>query len=676
MEKSALMFIVFLACSFFGSPVQAHQPDMFILPVEDEVYVYHDKALPLGHGFNLYRQDVRGGEYALLNDEPIRGVRRADELQSALDVQYERVLGFFDETSPGGLFLSIRSNPIEANLATYLFPEFARAMGRLFIDETAPRKREVSYRMEFVNAAGDPTGEEFAATVFIETTRPKVPEITDVKNQGRRVTMHWYYPISPDDDPDYVTQFYIYRLHEHTNEPQLLTGDMVVVRNNAVDEHFISFQSPVINTTERYVMTAVNISGREGDPSPVYEYELLDNIPPGPVLGLTSRVNQVRDNQFVSLTWDMNREADLAGYYVYRGTDMAEDFERLTPEAIDPSDPGFVDTDLNGGMAYFYYVTAVDRQGNESAMSDMVMAQVHDLATPPTPENFTAEFNLQTLGVDLSWEMPEFPPNFESFIIMRRREDTHSPGAFARINLEHLRDVSYSDISIAEIGHPEGALYRYVLFSSSRAKNYSDSISVLIEIPLLTPPEPPVSLAAINENGHRVSVSWGASPSYTTEKYHVYRKAIDDESFALLEQVPVSRRLVRDEDVELATEYVYAVSAVDRADNESELSEPDTLLFRNFTPPRSVRNVQAAVTETGVELRWERVATNDLAGYRVYRASIPTGRYEAIHDGLLTETSYLDREGTQDHWYRVRAIDTSGNESRPGDPVRPINRNN
>lgn len=645
---------------------------MFLLPQEEGVYIYHTRTLPSGHGFNIYRQEGQSGPFTLLNEEPVRGTRRADELRPVLGNRYEQALRFFNEETASGLFFALRSKPTESGIASILYPEVAKALGRLYIDKDAPVNREVTYRIAFLDAMGRPTGREYTQSVRTEPIEPEAPLITKVENKGRRVTMHWSFPEDDTDDSDFVIQFYLMRINQQTGEKQLLTED-VIIRNRAQSEYFISFDSPVINQTEQYVITAVNFSGNHGPPSPVFQYELFDNIPPAPVQNLDRRVSE---EQWVYLTWDRNRETDLAGYNVYRSTDMAKYEEKMTEEPLRVNETFFSDTTVVGGMTYFYYVTAIDRTGNESEMSDMVMAQILDFEIPPKPENLSAVFNEITGEIDLSWEMEAFSDNFESFIIMRRREDGQVPGAYSRVNMENLTNVNFSDAGEAETGFPEGALYRYILFSSSRAKNYSDTISVIVEVPLLTPPQPPSRLTAINDNGHRVNLSWNASPSVTTEKYIIYRKNADATAFTQLHEVPVTTRFIRDEELEHGIEYVYAVSAVDRAENESELSEPDSVFFRNFNPPRSVRNIQAAEHDTGVEIRWERVVAADLAGYKVYRANTPTGRFQPVHEGLLQETNFLDAEGNADMWYRVRAVDTSGNESTAGTPIRPVNHNN
>ena len=69
----------------------------------------------------------------------------------------------------------------------------------------------------------------------------------------------------------------------------------------------------------------------------------------------------------VFLTWNDNKEADLAGYYVYRSTGIRKKFKRLTDKIIDRT--AFSDDTVESGVTYYYTVTAVDQEGNESAPS-------------------------------------------------------------------------------------------------------------------------------------------------------------------------------------------------------------------------------------------------------------------------------------------------------------------
>jgi len=72
------------------------------------------------------------------------------------------------------------------------------------------------------------------------------------------------------------------------------------------------------------------------------------------------------EQKFVDLIWPPNTEKDLAGYNVYRREDDSP-FVRLNAAPITMI--SFHDMDITPGHKYFYAITAVDRNGNESARS-------------------------------------------------------------------------------------------------------------------------------------------------------------------------------------------------------------------------------------------------------------------------------------------------------------------
>jgi hypothetical protein len=65
------------------------------------------------------------------------------------------------------------------------------------------------------------------------------------------------------------------------------------------------------------------------------------------------------------------------------------------------------------------------------------------------------------------------------------------------------------------------------------------------------------------------------------------------------------------------------------------------------------------------------VTESDLAGYYVYRSDLPSGVAEKLNREPLKETKYTDPAGGETHYYWIRALDTSGNESTRSEVVRP-----
>lgn len=93
-----------------------------------------------------------------------------------------------------------------------------------------------------------------------------------------------------------------------------------------------------------------------------------DQTPPARPAGLTV-VPGVRR---VFLTWNENRESDIAGYHVYRSRKSGREYARLTDTMIKHTT--YSDESTRSGEAYFYVITAVDEAGNESLPSKEMKA--------------------------------------------------------------------------------------------------------------------------------------------------------------------------------------------------------------------------------------------------------------------------------------------------------------
>ncbi len=112
----------------------------------------------------------------------------------------------------------------------------------------------------------------------------------------------------------------------------------------------------------------------ESDSSAIAEIFARDLFPP-PV---PANVIVVAGLARVDLTWDASAAPDLKGYFVYRSPETGKGYQRVTPEALRVL--SFADINVEPGTRYYYAVTAVDAEGNESAFSQEVAA------TPLPPE--------------------------------------------------------------------------------------------------------------------------------------------------------------------------------------------------------------------------------------------------------------------------------------------------
>jgi hypothetical protein len=101
-----------------------------------------------------------------------------------------------------------------------------------------------------------------------------------------------------------------------------------------------------------------------------------DSFPPAAPQNLVAAVlaGATPRSLVVDLSWSINLETDLAGYRVYRSEQQDTGRALITPDLL--LAPAYRDTSVEPGHRYWYFVTAVDRAGNESEASAAVAVDV------------------------------------------------------------------------------------------------------------------------------------------------------------------------------------------------------------------------------------------------------------------------------------------------------------
>src|SRR5262249_39073504 len=105
----------------------------------------------------------------------------------------------------------------------------------------------------------------------------------------------------------------------------------------------------------------------ESDAGPPECTTLVDTFPPAAPSGLAT----IASAGAINLIWELNKEGDLAGYIVLRGTPGEGAIDAIPLEPITPTpiaETHFTDA-VAAGIAHVYAVVAVDRAGNRSTPS-------------------------------------------------------------------------------------------------------------------------------------------------------------------------------------------------------------------------------------------------------------------------------------------------------------------
>jgi len=669
----AMIFALFLYAETVSAQIM-DEPEFRTAVTEDgTVYLFHTATLPLGYKYNIYRRPAGSGEQAnqRLNADPVRPVASEAELRGALGPLYWDLRATLSSASDGREILYIlRNEQATGMMTTFLYHRAARALGRLWVDQVAEPMQTVIYTLEVLDEFDDPIMETFTYEAELTPIQPAPPMNPRAEHEDRYVTLKWEYPSPSPGQDDKVLRFEIFEIDEE-DERRKVHSD-VIIRNEAEEEFDYEITVAETGRSYTYEIVAVDIAGQVSRGGETVTIEVTDNTPPSFLSAVEGFENE---DGYPVITWPRATEPKASGYYIYRAESTGEEapMERLTDDPLPVNQTSYVDS-LAGQSGetelWFYRVSVVSQAGLESEPSNAAMVHRPVFNPPPPADRFEAEV-LEDGRVELAWEAPEMPENFAGWVILRVELRAGVPeDAAVQITPDSLFTRRFIDEGHNGSGLNEGANYEYCLIAYNGDRFASRALTAEVSVPKTTLPDAPQNLRGINEGGFRVQLNWNPVSDLYVDNYQIFRKN-EGADFNLIRELPAPELSWEDESVEHGQTYIYAVTAVDEFGNVSEHSVPDTVFVRAAGIPRTVRNVRATVLEEGVvEVRWEPVPDSNLAGYRVFRSEIATGVYEEIHSGLVEETEFTDPEGSSGMWYRVRAYDTSTNESRPGEAAQ------
>lgn len=158
-------------------------------------------------------------------------------------------------------------------------------------------------------------------------------------------------------------------------------------------------------------------------------------------------------------------------------------------------------------------------------------------------------------------------------------------------------------------------------------------------------------------------------------KVNLYRKAVGstqkEQVIKTFNRLPV---VFTDTTGKLNERYIYYAESIDSAGNKSQMSVSNEVEVKDLLVPAAVPQVNAVMRkDKKLEVSWVAVFEKDLAGYNVYWSELPNGNYTLINPKPVKETKFIDPNGKTDNFYKVRAVDTSGNESEWSDAAPVVN---
>jgi hypothetical protein len=249
---------------------------------------------------------------------------------------------------------------------------------------------QLIYRVRTRASKKKSSADSNAVIVKLYAVADKILSVTATVTQNA-VELRWPAPASASiGGGDKVTEYHIYRGELDASSPAPANGDLSEVKwKNAplllAPTQSNSYDDVLFEFGKTYVYLIRSVSWADGNPvesddSVPAIVTPRDTFPPAVPRNVVAAVLPGADGgQVVDLSWSINVEPDLAGYRIYRSEKPGERGQSLRTELL--ATPAYRDSALEAGHRYWYSVTAVDREGNESGTSVPTLADL----TQPSP---------------------------------------------------------------------------------------------------------------------------------------------------------------------------------------------------------------------------------------------------------------------------------------------------
>lgn len=241
--------------------------------------------------------------------------------------------------------------------------------------ELAGEPTRLRYALRYVNAAGQRAG--FSNFLLIEPAA-RIAQPPALVGPGEvsesAITIRWQPPTANIDNstPVNLLGYNIYRFDQSQAESGQTPINSTLISGTEYSDKNFRFGGRY-NYIVRSVSLGTNGAQVESLNSNTVAVEPKDIFPPS----APGRVTAAAAPGRISLFFPANPETDVAGYNIYRSTDAnlpQKDWTKLNNELLTRTT--FQDETVEAGRRYYYYVTAVDAQGNISAPSEVVSETV------------------------------------------------------------------------------------------------------------------------------------------------------------------------------------------------------------------------------------------------------------------------------------------------------------
>jgi len=444
---------------------------------------------------------------------------------------------------------------------------------------------------------------------------------------------------------------------------QVAGVEMVISGSVSKFDNVLDFDVRSINTrTVRIELTRNSKAASEeirGKVAEIAENFLLKAGPPKAPSGILA----VGENRRIGLRWNQNPEPDLAGYRVERSESPQGEFKEIA-RVVQNS---YTDTGLGAGATYYYKIAAYDATQLMGEPSSAAFATTQLPPDPPSGLGYDPDIRKVVLSWEPSAAVDRSGAALKGYRVWRAEK---ADGSYeSRGEVQAGDKLHFSDTSVLE-----GREYFFRLTAVNVAGVESDPSAVLPAKSL----GPPTGLQAMGAP-RKVSLKWTPPASSNLKGYQVYRREGPSGEYVKVKILTDRNQTAFVDEggwLKDATDYYYRVSALNKGNDETELSDEVRATTKPVPDSPSGLSAQSSLPRR-VELSWTAHGDPDVTGYHVYRGGGPESMAKVARLAGRGKTFFKDesedgsplKDGAE-YLYAVSAVNVAEVEGPPSEPVK------
>jgi len=342
-------------------------------------------------------------------------------------------------------------------------------------------------------------------TKSFEIPAPRIDSIAFTNNEN---TIYW----SVKGKNELIDKVFLEKSDKSEGNYQLLQLDSL-------------FKNKVLKDTSPDEINYYRVGITAGDDvkySLPFFFQSIDSIPPEkPSFG-----KYYVEDSLLHLSWNANVEKDIGGYRIYKSQkpnsepSLIYDKKKLDTVATFTENLSFINNER------YYYLVAVDQNGNASVLSERFKVELPDIVPPSPPQISKIIQEGDSLKIDF---IKSSSKDVESYLLYRKIDDSL---------YKLIGQFDNTEDQVIDVVEIEGK-YKYRLLAIDKAGNEGVSKAYPIKVTLRQKREFEYEII---ENEDSFEIMWDVSLSTEVTKVKVYYKI--ESQFNLIKVVDVNQGLL------------------------------------------------------------------------------------------------------------------------------------